>query len=149
MAAWSGELPFYQQESMTHRCDLWEPHFGADGTATTYTLHTTGIPALRTAAASVDDPEVLALIESSDLQTVDQWRLPINIPLESSWLLLDRSTTGSLNYNRGWKTLGSPISDEDWSPAMRSGVTDVYATKIALLPVEIREHYGLPEPGAG
>lgn len=155
MAAWSGTLPFRQQRAFTHLADLWEPDFplSADGGEdTTYSLVLSAVPALRSAASSIDNPQVLALIESAGLDTVDAWRLPVGVEVNSSWFLIDRTLNpdGSegLQYDRGWKTLGEPVQDEDWSATKRSGCVDIYASRVTVLPATLRTHYGLPEPGA-
>lgn len=153
MPDWSGTLHFRHRRLFKHRADLWEPDLPLppDGRpeSTTYTLVLSNVPCLRDTKSAIDTPGgVIAVIESDDMMTADTFRFPPGVPLDSSWLVIDRSLTPNgqpgLKYNQTWICKGEPVTEEDTDAVRTTGMVDAYATRIVRAPAEVRTHYGLP-----
>lgn len=109
-------MGYIQDATYTHLCDIYRPDFdippGGDPMKGPYTLAQSGVPCRFVTKSAVDQPDLVGLIESDDLLTVDTVRLPENTEIETSWILVNRTLrqdgTESLNYGRAYILRGDP-----------------------------------------
>jgi hypothetical protein len=129
----------------THRADLWEPAFpipaGGDPAAVTWTPRAVDVPAHFITKSAVDEPELLGLVESDDLMTVDEIHLPEGTNIDSSWILINRSVdiNGApvANYGKAYIARGEPNKRATTIRPRRCGKVVAYVSKLGLVPSDI------------
>jgi len=150
VAIWTGTLSFRQRREFLGKADLWQPAFpvgASGGLATSYGSAPvlSGVPYLLRRKSAVDDPALIALIESQDLITVDVAVFPPGTALGSSWIIIDRSLNvdgePGQNYNGGWICRGEPVSKDDMDTIRRAGKVKAFVNRLPKLPQAIVDYY--------
>lgn len=110
-------LPIHQQGSYFDLCDLWsvsdpDPAANSLPADPTYTLAQSGVSCRFVVKSGVDALQTVGLVESDDLVTVDELRLPENTTIESGWIAVNKTllSDGSQGpyYGKAWIVRGEP-----------------------------------------
>lgn len=138
-------MGYIQDSTYTHLCDIYRPSFtippGGDPLKGPYTLAEEDVPCRFVTKSAIDQPDLIGLVESDDLITVDTVRLPENTEIESSWIVVNRTlrTDGSesLNFGRAYILRGEP-KRRDSDPGFEDmGRVVAFVTKLAVKPAGV------------
>lgn len=150
MAEWSGILTGRRRRVFLGRADIWQPSdplgaTGGEDKSYGAEPHLANVPYYMKRESAIDNPELIALVESNDKLTIDVARFPPRTPLGSSWIIVDRSLTfrkeQGVNWHQGWICRGEPVSRDDMDRTRTAGAVSAYVTRQVELPDEIKAYY--------
>lgn len=107
-------LSWRQRRVYRHTCDIYEklPPDGRYGDA--WVVNATGVPCHFVKRSGAPEAELLASIESSGKDSLDECHLAERQPLGDDWLIVDKTLNRDgdpgADYGDAWKVLGSPKS---------------------------------------
>ncbi len=150
MPTWTGTLSPRHRRLFLGLADLWRPSDpvgAAGGEAKSYGAEPalSAVPYLLRRKSAIDEPELIGLLESQDMMTVDVAVFPPGTVIGSSWIVVDRSLTVALlegaNYNGAWICRGEAVSKDDMDAIRRAGKVKAYVNRMPEAPDEIQAYY--------